>query len=346
MFEFPRAQDIRARFPHAKYLELTTEQIASEFSGNRGRSERWIEHKRSTIVLGTRGMMNTTLNGRNAHWSIPGQSSGCAMACTYCYVHRAHGYAKPITTYVDIDRLLRYVEGHARRQGVLSRPDQVDDRYWVYDFGEDGDCSVDALISENVWDMVRLFRQLPNAKGSFSTKFVNPEMLRYDPQRKTRIRFSLMPEALSHVVDVRTDPIEARIRAINDFYDAGYEVHVAFAPVIIYDGWIDAYQALFSQMRDIIKPRILQTLAAEIEFLTHSAKLHETNMSWHPTSEALLWNPQWQEPNDETRDDGVVKYASGLSRTTVQTFLDTLSTALPMVRVRYAFVADRGRASV
>ena len=341
IFEFPRAQEIRARFPDATYIEIEPRHVATQFSGNAGPADRWMENKRSTVILATHTSMNSSLNGRAAHWNLPEQSSGCAMACTYCYVARAQGYAKPVTVFADIDRLLRYVEGHARRQGILSRPDQIDDRYWVYDFGSASDCSVDALISENVWDLIRLFRRLPNAKGSFSTKFVNPEMLRYDPQRKTRMRFSLMPEELARVVDLRTDAMESRIRAINDFYDAGYEVSVSFAPVIVFDGWIDAYQGLFTQMRDFIKPRILERLTAEIEFLTHNAALHEVNMNWQATAEALLWNPQWQE-HDASRNDGTVRYTVQLTRSIVQTFLDTMKISIPMMRVRHAFASDGG----
>jgi hypothetical protein len=48
---------------------------------------------------------------------------------------------------------------------------------------------------------------LPNAKLTFATKFVNREMLDYDPQGKTRIRFSLMPHQMSRLADVRTTPI-------------------------------------------------------------------------------------------------------------------------------------------
>jgi hypothetical protein len=44
----------------------------------------------------------------------------------------------------------------------------------VYDIGENGDLSVDAAICDNVKDLVATFRDIPNAKGSFATKFVIP----------------------------------------------------------------------------------------------------------------------------------------------------------------------------
>ena len=43
---------------------------------------------------------------------------------------------------------------------ALPAPDQIDGRHWVYDIGENGDLSVDAMISDNVSDLVALFREL------------------------------------------------------------------------------------------------------------------------------------------------------------------------------------------
>ncbi len=51
----------------------------------------------------------------------------------------------------------------------------------MYDIGENSDCSVDAMVSDNVRDLVELFARLPNAKASFATKLVNRRLLDYDP---------------------------------------------------------------------------------------------------------------------------------------------------------------------
>ena len=161
------------------------------------------------------------------------------MACAYCYVPRRKGYANPISIFVNIDETCRAIQRHAERLGSLTEPDQIDSECWVYDIGENGDLSVDATICDNVKDLVGLFRRLPNAKGSFATKFVNPNLLSYDPQRKTRIRFSLMPDNVAKVVDVRTSGIADRIAAVDEFVRAGYEVHLNFSPVIVYPGWED-----------------------------------------------------------------------------------------------------------
>jgi spore photoproduct lyase len=69
--------------------------------------------------------------------------------------------------------------------------------------GENGDLSVDGSICDDVQDLVGLFWRLTNAKGSFSTKFVNRDLLSYDPQSKTRVHFPPTPEEIAPSCGVR-----------------------------------------------------------------------------------------------------------------------------------------------
>ncbi|WP_202620110.1 spore photoproduct lyase family protein, partial [Escherichia coli] len=127
--------------------------------------------------------------------------------------------------FVNTEQACGAIRRHALRQGPLPEPDSIDPQAWVYDIGENGDLSVDASLYDGVRDFVHLFREIPNAKASFATKAVNRDLLTYEPRGRTRIRFSLMPERIAKLVDVRTSPIHERIAAIDDFVAAGYEVH-------------------------------------------------------------------------------------------------------------------------
>lgn len=118
---------------------------------------------------------------------------------------------------------------------------------------------------------------------------MNRELLNYDPRARTRVRFSLMPEAPSKVVDVRTSPIEERIAAINDFVDARYEVHMNFSPVIVHEGWEPEWRGRFAAIDDTLSDRAKAQLKCEIIMLTHNAGLHGTNLAWQPKGEDLLW---------------------------------------------------------
>ena len=293
--------------------------------------------KRQALVLGVKKGLTFRPNGRSADFIAPSSSNGCAMACAYCYVARRKGHANPISTFVNIEAIAAAIARHALRQGRKPVPNQVDPLDWVYDLGENGDLSVDAGISGNVRDLVALFRTLPHAKGSFATKWVNPDLLGYEPRGRTRIRMSLMPADLARLLDVRTTPVAERIAAIPELHRAGYEIHLNFSPVVLREGWEAEWGALFTELDDVLPAAVKDQLAAEIIMLTHNRELHEVNLGWHPKAEALLWRPDLQEEKLSESGGVNLRYRTGWKGQWLRRFKDLLAARMPYCRVRYAF---------
>ena len=334
---FDRARQVLERFPDAERVEVLSHQAIPGLHGNAGAVEDWVRNKREVLVLGEKKSLTARRNERSSDWIAPSTANGCAMACSYCYVPRRKGYANPITVFANIEAVLGYLERHAGRQGVKPGPNQCDPVDWVYDIGENSDCSADALVSDNVRDLVDLFARLPNAKASFATKLVNRDLLTWDPRGGTRVRFSLMPERPSRLVDVRTSKVADRIAAMDAFVEAGYEVHVNLSPVIVHEGWLEEWAELFEQVADGTSARTRAQLAAEIIFLTHNQDLHEVNLGWHPRGEELLWRPDLQQPKRSQNGQLNVRYRTGWKGRWVQQLTDLLAEKLPECRVRYAF---------
>jgi spore photoproduct lyase len=335
--DFARGREILERYPDAERILVESHWNIPGLHGNEGLVEDWVRTKRDVLVLGIRKSLSCRGNGRSADWIAPGPANGCAMACAYCYVPRRKGFANPISVFVNIEQILGYLERHAQAQGEKKVSNQVDPDAWMYEIGENSDVSVDALISDNVRDLIALYRRLPHARATFATKFVNRSLLDYDPQRGTRIRFSLMPARIARVVDVRTSPMHERIAAINDFVDAGYEVHLNFSPVIVYDGWREEYAALCREVVDSLSPAAHAQIAAEVIFLTHNEGLHRVNLGWHPRAEELLWDPSMQEEKRSQTGGINVRYRTGMKRKMVDVFRRILAENLPGCRIRYAF---------
>ena len=334
---YARGREILAQFPDVRRIEVPSHWQIAGLHGNEGLAQEWNRVKREVLVLGVKKSVTLRDNGRSADFIAPGEANGCALSCAYCYVPRRKGYANPITLFVNIEDICAAIVKHSLRQGMKLEPTSVDPDLWVYELGENGDCSVDAALCDNMRDLVALFRTLPNAKGTWATKWVNRDLLNYDPQERTRIRFSLMPPSTSRVVDVRTSPISERIAAINDFVDAGYEVHLNFSPVIIRDGWLQDYAQLFRDVDDALSDKAKAQLACEVIFLTHNEALHEINMQWHPQAEALLWRPPIQEAKISNGGGKNVRYKTGFKGQNVRALTDLLAREMPYCRVRYAF---------
>jgi spore photoproduct lyase family protein len=335
--EAPRGRDVLARFPGARVIEVPSHWQIPELNGNEGNVDRWVRVKTETLVLGVKKSLSARPNSRSSNWIAPSTANGCAMACAYCYVPRRKGYANPITVFTNIQQITGYLRRHVARQGVKAEADQCDPVSWVYDIGENSDCSVDALISDNVADLIGTFRELPTAKASFATKFVNRQLLDLDPQGRTRVRFSLMPDADAKVLDVRTSRIAERIAAIDDFVEAGYEVHLNLSPVVLRDGWEADWAALLAQLDDVLAPATKAQAAAEVILMTHNKDLHEVNLGWHPQAEELLWRPEIQQPKRSQNGQWNVRYRNDVKRAGVERLQELIASHAPWLRIRYAF---------
>jgi hypothetical protein len=120
------------------------------------------------------------------------------------------------------------------------------------------------------------------------------------------------------------------------FVRAGYEVHLNFSPVIVYDGWERDYQRLFEQVDDALSPAAKEQLRAEIIFLTHNKQLHEVNMQWHPKAEDYLWTPETQQVKRSEGGCGTCATKVAWKQQWLARFQDLLRQQLPYCGVRYA----------
>ena len=148
-----------------------------------------------------------------------------------------------------------------------------------------------------------------------------------------------MPAHVSRLVDVRTDSIEKRIAAINDFYDAGYEVHVNFSPVIVYGGKQRRtdYRELFGQLNEALRPEVKAQLQSEVIFLTHNQFQHQANVAINPKAEELLWVPALQESKQSQFGGWNIRYNHQLKSKMVGVFERMVQEEVSWCTIRYIF---------
>ncbi|MFE0459194.1 spore photoproduct lyase family protein [Kitasatospora sp. NPDC058965] len=333
----PRGRHVLGRFPAATVIEVPSHWAIPHLHGNDGNVRRWARIKSEVLVLGEKKTLAARPNGRSADWIAPSSANGCALACAYCYVPRRKGYANPITVFTNIDRIVGYLGRHVARQGPKAAPNQCDPAAWVYDIGENNDCSVDALVCDNTADLITAFRDWPTAKASFATKWVNRDLLALDPRGRTRIRFSVMPPADARLLDIRAAPVPDRVRAADDFLAAGYEVHFNLSPVVLRPGWQADWAELLQRMDDVLGPAVKAQAAAEIIMLTHNQDLHEVNLGWHPKAEQVLWRPALQEPKRSENGSWNVRYRVRTKAAALAELRTLIERHAPWLRVRYAF---------
>jgi spore photoproduct lyase len=283
----------------------------------------------------TRKALEIKPSGRSTDFLTPSFIFGCGFNCSYCYCKRHKTEGVDIAT--NTLEILTAVDHHAWFADV-EKPNQTHPKYVTYDIGCNSDMALHAKNYE--WGTVfEFFKQHPIAMGSFATKYVNDDLLKYNPEGKMRIRFSVMPVDYMNILEPHTSTLAERLIAVKKFQDAGYEVHLNFSPVIVGKGWLKNYEYLF---RIIDKMAIIykwdtDAVKAEVIFLTHNEGKHLYNLEHKLPGESLLWQPEIQESKVSQYGGKNIRYKAGLKKQYIDQFVELHDKYIPWNTIRYIF---------
>ena len=282
----------------------------------------------------TRKTFTIRESGRSTDFISPSFGHGCLYNCSYCYMKRHKPAGLNIAT--NTGDILTAINNHAYFTPV-DKPNQTHREYTTYDISCNEDFALHAKHHD--WERIfEFFRDHPVAMGSFATKYVNPNLVTFDPNKKIRIRYSLMPQHMSDIHEPHTSKIIDRIKAINAFLEAGYDVHVNFSPVIVYDGWLQDYEDLFDMLNTYVDRDHKQQVLAEVIFLTHNInKHHFNNLHGYSKAELQLWRPDLQEIKTSQYGGRNLRYKIDLKRKFIKDFVSLHDRIIPWNTIRYIF---------
>lgn len=270
-------------------------------------------------------------SGRSADYISPSFGHGCLYNCTYCYMKRNKPNGLTIANnYIDI---LTAINNHCAFSNI-DKPNQTHELFVTYDIS----CNEDFCLHLKYHNWKSIFDFFKNheiAMGSLATKYVNEELLSYNPDGKIRIRFSLMPQKISDLLEPNTSSIIDRILSIDRFIKAGYDVHVNFSPVIVYDGWLDDYKELFKLVNENVVNKSI--VKAEVIFLTHNIDKHYNNMRKGFSGEDLLWTPDIQESKTSQYGGNNLRYKHNLKANYIKEWTRVHDEIIPWNKIRYIF---------
>jgi spore photoproduct lyase len=233
------------------------------------------------------------------------------------------------------EHILTEINSHAMFAQV-DKPNQTDPEYITYDIACNEDFALHAKYHN--WEKIfQFFVDHPRAKATFATKIIPEEFLKFNPSKKVRIRFSLMPQKIADQLEPNTPLIEDRIKAVNRFADAGYEVHLNYSPVVVYPGWEHDYTKLFKMVDNHVADIHKEDVLAEVIFLTHNKGKHEYNLTNNLTGEDLLWRPDIQENKISQYGGENLRYKYELKREYISNFKELHAITIPWNKIRYIF---------
>ena len=274
-------------------------------------------------------------SGRSSDFVAPSFGYGCLLECSYCYMKRHKPRGLDYAT--NINQILDEINHHSIF-AVVDKPNQTDPDYITYDIS----CNEDFAFHSKFYDWRKIFDffvESDKAKATLATKIVPDEFLHYNPHRKVRIRFSLMPQKIADLLEPNTASIIERIQAIDKFIEAGYDVHVNFSPVVYYKRWLKDYEGLFNLLDVYVKNK--ESVLAEVIFLTHNVNKHYKNISDNRMEEYLLWNPLLQEQKKSQYGGLNIRYKQYYKRQMIDKFKTLHNAVVPWNTIRYIFYKDK-----
>ena len=109
------------------------------------------------------------------------------------------------------------------------------------------------------------------AEGPLGKKFdMVDDILNVDHNGKVTIRMSVNPEEIINKVEFGTSRLKGRIEAINKLKEAGYEIGILIAPVIMVENWKELYLKLIQELESKLSPKVKKDVFFEIIFMTYS----------------------------------------------------------------------------
>jgi len=270
-------------------------------------------------------------SGRSTDFISPSFGYGCLYNCSYCYMKRHKPQGLDIAK--NTMNILTEINNHCMFAEV-DKPNQTHNSYTTYDISCNEDFALHAKYHE--WETIfDFFKNHPVAMGSFATKYVNVDLINYNPEGKIRIRFSLMPQNISDELEPNTSKIIDRIKAIDAFIDAGYEVHINFSPVVVYDNWLKDYEYLFQMVDNYVDYQ--NEVKCEVIFLTHNENKHNYNLANNITGESLLWNTDIQENKISQYGGKNIRYKHNLKFEYIKQWINLHDKIINWNKIRYIF---------
>jgi spore photoproduct lyase len=288
--------------------------------------------KPALIEKVTRKTFKIRESGRSSDYISPSFGFGCLLECGYCYMKRHK--PKGLSVAKNTGDILTEINNHAFFYADVPKPNQTDEHFITYDIA----CNEDFALHAKYHDWQRIFeffRTHPIAKATLATKIIPIDFLEYNPEGKVRIRFSLMPQKISSILEPNTSLIIDRIKAIDGFIEAGYDVHVNFSPVVVYPGYLEDYAELFEMLEHYIDYK--EQVKAEVIFLTHNKSKHIYNLINNIPGEDLLWTPDNQETKNSQYGGENIRYQLGLKAKYIQDFKTLHDFIIPWNTILYIF---------
>ena len=258
IIKYPLGKELMDKYEDIPKIEIENHNNIEEMRKN---SNKEFSNMKRNLIIGVRKTHKFVENHKISNYLVPYTSSGCIAACMYCYLVCNYNKCAYLRLFVNREKMLEKIIKTAEKE----------EKELTFEIGSNSDLILENTITNNLVWTIENFKNSKKGKLTFPTKFdmVSP-ILPLDHQGKIIVRMSVNPEEIINRVEFGTSRLSNRIEAINELKEAGYEVGILIAPIILVDNWKKLYGDLIQILEKELTEKVKKDVFFEFIFMTYS----------------------------------------------------------------------------
>lgn len=142
----------------------------------------------------------------------------------------------------------------------------------TFEIGSNSDLILENTITGNLeWTIKQFIERTEKGNLTFPTKFnMVDSILNLNHEGRIIVRMSVNPEQIIREIEIGTSPLKNRVEAINKLKEAGYNVGILIAPIILVENWKEEYQKLIKYLAENLSEKVKKEAFFELIFMTYS----------------------------------------------------------------------------
>ncbi len=258
IINYPLGKELMEKYKDIPKVEIENHNNIEEMRKNP--NSEFANMKRN-LIIGVRKTHKFVENHKTSDYLVPYTSSGCTASCMYCYLVCNYNKCAYLRLFVNREQMLE----------KILKTSETSEKELTFEIGSNSDLILENTITNNLVWTIENFKDSKKGKLTFPTKFdMVDSILPLDHQGKITIRMSVNPEEIINKVEFGTSRLEGRIEAINKLKEAGYNLGILIAPVILIENWKELYSELIKNLNQKLSEKVKKDAFFEIIFMTYS----------------------------------------------------------------------------
>lgn len=255
---YPLGKELLKKYEEVPKIEIENHNNIEEM--RKKENKEFMDMKRN-LIIGIRKTHKFVENHKTSDYLVPYTSSGCTAACMYCYLVCNYNKCAYLRLFVNREQMMEKILKTAQKS----------EKNLTFEIGSNSDLILENTITGNLPWTIEQFKNSTKGRLTFPTKFdMVDDILTVDHQGKVTVRMSVNPEEIIRKVEFGTSRLKGRIEAINKLKEAGYDIGILIAPVIMIENWKQLYHELIVRLSEELTDKVKKDVFFEIIFMTYS----------------------------------------------------------------------------